>query len=98
MIRIKLYLNSFIFLELISPLQRSKLKDRRSYKLFAVEYHHGDKANGGHYITDVYHPGIIGWVRYNDANVTIVGNPQVTKLDDKKLTPYLLYYRRVDLI
>ncbi|CAF0796641.1 unnamed protein product [Brachionus calyciflorus] len=85
--------------ELISSGQRSKLKDKRNkYKLFAVEYHYGDKATGGHYITDVYHPGIISWVRYDDANVKICNNYQVLKSDDKKLVPYLLYYRRADLI
>jgi len=86
-------------IELISPNQRSKLRDKkRNYKLFAVEYHQGDKANGGHYITDVYHPGIIGWVRYDDATVKVINNAQVLKSEDKKLIPYLLYYRRADLI
>lgn len=86
--------------ELIAAHQRSKLKDKekRSYKLFAVEYHHGERATGGHYITDVYHPGIVGWVRYDDASVRVVSNAQVLKSDDKKLVPYLLYYRRCDLI
>lgn len=86
--------------ELIASNQRSKLKEKekRSYKLFAVEYHHGERATGGHYITDVYHPGIVGWVRYDDASVRVVSNAQVLKSDDKKLIPYLLYYRRCDLI
>jgi ubiquitin carboxyl-terminal hydrolase 10 len=86
--------------ELISPNQRSKLskEKKRSYKLFAVEYHQGERANGGHYITDVYHPGIIGWVRYDDANVKVVSNSDVLKSDNKKKIPYLLYYRRADLI
>jgi ubiquitin carboxyl-terminal hydrolase 10 len=85
--------------ELITPNQRSKLREKkRNYKLFAVEYHYGDKATGGHYITDVYHPGIVGWVRYDDAKVKVVNNAQVLKSDDKKLVPYLLYYRRSDFI
>ena len=58
----------------------------------------GDIASGGHYITDVYHPGIIAWVRFDDANVKIINTNQVLKTDDKKLIPYLLYYRRADLI
>jgi ubiquitin carboxyl-terminal hydrolase 10 len=91
--------NCSFYLELISPAQRSKLKEnKRKYKLFAVEYHHGDKATGGHYITDVYHPGIINWVRFNDATVQVVNNAQVLKSEDRKLIPYLLYYRRADLI
>ena len=97
--RIEFSIDLEINKELISPAQRSKLKEnKRKYKLFAVEYHHGDKANGGHYITDVYHPGVVGWVRYNDATVQSVNNAQVLKSDDKKLVPYLLYYRRADLI
>jgi len=93
------FIKIFPNIELISPNQRSKLRDKkRNYKLFAVEYHQGDKANGGHYITDVYHPGIIGWVRYDDANVKVINNAQVLKSEDKKLIPYLLYYRRADLI
>ena len=97
--RIEFQIDLEINKELISSGQRSKLKDKRSkYKLFAVEYHYGDKATGGHYITDVYHPGIVGWVRYDDANVRICNNQQVLRSDDKKLVPYLLYYRRADLI
>ena len=93
-----LFLNK-LFIELLAPNQRSKLREkRRSYKLFAVEYHHGEKATDGHYITDVYHPGIVGWVRYDDAKVKVVNNAQVLKSDDKKLVPYLLYYRRSDYI
>ncbi len=65
---------------------------------FLVEYHYGDKATGGHYITDVYHPGIIGWVRYDDANVKVISNLDVLKSSERKLVPYLLYYRRSDLI
>lgn len=97
--RIEFQIDLEISKELISSGQRSKIKDKRNkYKLFAVEYHYGDKATGGHYITDVYHPGIISWVRYDDANVRICNNQQVLKSDDKKLVPYLLYYRRADLI
>ena len=95
----ELWLNVLTYLDLITPNQRSKLKEKkRTYKLFSVEYHYGDKATGGHYITDVYHPGIIGWVRFDDAKVKVVNNLQVLKSEDKKLTPYLLYYRRADYI
>lgn len=97
--RIEFQIDLEINKELIAPNQRSKLREkRRSYKLFAVEYHHGEKATDGHYITDVYHPGIVGWVRYDDAKVKVVNNAQVLKSDDKKLVPYLLYYRRSDYI
>lgn len=98
--RVEFQIDLEISRDLIASTQRSKLreKEKRSYKLFAVEYHHGERASGGHYITDVYHPGIVGWVRYDDAQVRVVSNAQVLKSDDKKLIPYLLYYRRCDLI
>lgn len=97
--RIEFQIDLEINKDLITPNQRSKLREKkRSYKLFAVEYHHGDKATGGHYITDVYHPGIVGWVRYDDSSVKVVNNAQVLKSEDRKLTPYLLYYRRTDYI
>jgi len=63
--------------------------------LFAVEYHQGDHATKGHYITDVFHPGLQGWLRFDDSNVQIVTSNQVvnpTQAD--RLTPYLLFYRR----
>jgi ubiquitin carboxyl-terminal hydrolase 10 len=62
-----------------------------------VEYHQGEKATGGHYITDVYHPGIVNWVRYNDATVHTVTTANLLRGEDRKLVPYLLYYRRADL-
>lgn len=97
--RIEFQIDLEINKELIAPNQRSKFREKkRTYKLFAVEYHHGDRATGGHYITDVYHPGIIGWVRYDDSKVRVVNNSHVLKSDDKKLVPYLLYYRRADYI
>ena len=66
------------------------------YKLFAVEYHQGDQASKGHYITDVFHPGLQGWLRFDDANVHVVTSSQVINSTAEKLTPYLLFYRRGD--
>jgi ubiquitin carboxyl-terminal hydrolase 10 len=64
------------------------------YKLFAVEYHQGDHATKGHYITDVFHPGLQGWLRFDDGNVQVVSSTQVINPTADKLTPYLLFYRR----
>jgi ubiquitin carboxyl-terminal hydrolase 10 len=64
------------------------------YKLFAVEYHQGDHATKGHYISDVFHPGLQGWVRFDDGNVHVVTSNQVINPTADKLTPYLLFYRR----
>lgn len=66
------------------------------YKLFAVEYHRGDRSTDGHYITDVFHPGLQGWLRYDDANVHVISSSQVMNSSAEKLTPYLLFYRRGD--
>ena len=71
-----------------------KQSDR--YKLFAVEHHQGDQATKGHYITDVFHPGLQGWLRYDDGNVHVVTSSQVINSTAEKLTPYLRFYRRGD--
>lgn len=66
------------------------------YKLFAVEYHTGDSSRTGHYFSDVFHPGLQGWIRYNDSNVQVVTSSQVINSSNEKYTPYLLFYRRGD--
>lgn len=73
---------------------KKQIYDR--YKLFAVEYHQGDHAVKGHYITDVFHPGLQGWLRCDDSNVYVVPSSQVISPSADKLTPYLLFYRRGD--
>lgn len=75
-------------------LTESSKKQSDRYKLFAVEYHQGEHASKGHYITDVFHPGLQGWIRYDDANVHVVTSSQVINSNVEKLTPYLLFYRR----
>ena len=77
-------------------LAESAKKQSERYKLFAVEYHQGDQVSQGHYITDVFHPGLQGWIRYDDANVHVVTSSQVINSNAEKLTPYLLFYRRGD--
>ncbi|XP_065211966.1 ubiquitin carboxyl-terminal hydrolase 10-like isoform X2 [Planococcus citri] len=69
----------------------------RQYKLFAVVYHDGNEATKGHYITDVFHIGYGGWVRYDDARVWTVSENDVLRPDLPRV-PYLLYYRRCDTI
>ncbi|CAH1779744.1 unnamed protein product [Owenia fusiformis] len=70
---------------------------QRSYKLFAVVNHHGTKAVGGHYTTDIYHNAINSWIRCDDSEVKGVNLSQVLKFQPPKV-PYLVYYRRCDLI
>uniref|UniRef100_A0A8C1YBY9 Ubiquitin carboxyl-terminal hydrolase n=1 Tax=Cyprinus carpio TaxID=7962 RepID=A0A8C1YBY9_CYPCA len=84
--------------DLLSPGVRGKtLKGQRTYRLFAVVYHHGNSATGGHYTTDVFHIGLNGWLRIDDQAVKIINQHQVVKQTAER-TAYLLYYRRVDLM
>ncbi|XP_022084105.1 ubiquitin carboxyl-terminal hydrolase 10-like [Acanthaster planci] len=84
--------------ELLSPNIRSKVVfAQRTYKLFAVVYHTGKEASGGHYITDVFHAASNSWLRLDDSVVKPLRTHQVTK-PLAAYTPYLLFYRRRDLI
>ncbi|KAG9352503.1 hypothetical protein JZ751_020917 [Albula glossodonta] len=84
--------------DLLSPGVRSKIfKGQRTYRLFAVVYHHGNSATGGHYTTDVFHIGLNGWLRIDDQVVKVITQYQVVKQTAER-TAYLLYYRRVDLL
>lgn len=82
--------------DFLSPTARSKLnQQQRSYKLFAVVYHHGKTSTGGHYTTSVFHPGINGWVNSDDSTIKTVFVRDVLKYTPQRV-PYLLYYRRLD--
>ncbi|XP_072135991.1 ubiquitin carboxyl-terminal hydrolase 10 isoform X1 [Mobula birostris] len=84
--------------DLLSPGVKSKIsKVQRTYRLFAVVYHHGNSATGGHYTTDVFHIGLNGWLRIDDQIVKVINQYQVVKPSPER-TAYLLYYRRVDLL
>lgn len=84
--------------DLLSPGVRSKtMKGQRTYRLFAVVYHHGNSATGGHYTTDVFHIGLNGWLRIDDQVVKVINQYHVVKQTAER-TAYLLYYRRVDLL
>jgi ubiquitin carboxyl-terminal hydrolase 10 len=83
--------------DLLSPNVRNKLQlHQGSYKLFAVVYHHGKKATGGHYTTAVFHPAINNWITMDDSLVKHVSVRTVLKNIPGRV-PYLLYYRRVDM-
>ncbi|XP_048886082.1 ubiquitin carboxyl-terminal hydrolase 10 isoform X2 [Brienomyrus brachyistius] len=84
--------------DLLSPGVRNKIfKGQRTYRLFAVVYHHGNSATGGHYTTDVFHIGLNGWLRIDDQAVEVIGQYHVLKQSVER-TAYLLYYRRLDLL
>lgn len=83
--------------DILSHSIRTKMPNR--YKLFAVVYHHGKSATGGHYTTDIYHIGLNGWIHMDDQNVHKVplGRDETFKYVPNRV-PYLLYYRRCDLL
>lgn len=60
-------------------------------------YHDGKEAYIGHYITDAFHVGYGGWVRYDDSTVRGVPESHVLRPRAPRM-PYLLYYRRCDTI
>ncbi|XP_046359838.1 ubiquitin carboxyl-terminal hydrolase 10-like [Haliotis rufescens] len=83
--------------DLLSSTAKAKIQHtHRSYKLFAVVFHHGKNSTGGHYTTDVFHPGISSWVHIDDARIQAVQVGSVLKYTAPRM-PYLLYYRRTDL-
>ncbi|KAK7869965.1 hypothetical protein R5R35_013739 [Gryllus longicercus] len=82
--------------KLMSSSNKYNLKQKQ-YKLFAVVYHDGKEATKGHYITDVYHVGYGGWVRYDDSSVKAIQETHMLHPRGSRV-PYLLYYRRCDTI
>ncbi|CAD1479173.1 unnamed protein product, partial [Heterotrigona itama] len=82
----------------LSPNAIKKLNPKQKhYKLFAVTYHDGKEATKGHYVTDAFHVGYGGWVRYDDSSLKGVSESNVLKPTPPRV-PYLLYYRRCDTI
>lgn len=82
----------------LSPNAIKKLNPKQKhYKLFAVTYHDGKEATKGHYVTDAFHVGYGGWVRYDDSSLKGISESNVLKPTPPRV-PYLLYYRRCDTI
>jgi ubiquitin carboxyl-terminal hydrolase 10 len=82
--------------EIVSINSRNKYQSKkRQYKLFSVVYHNGTEATKGHYVTDVYHTGLAGWLRYDDSMVKAV-NESLVLNHFANSVPYILCYRRCD--
>jgi len=80
--------------DILSPGLKSRtLPNTRNYKLFAVVYHHGKNAAGGHYTACVHHGNPFGWVRFDDNLIKPVPVTQVLKHQQGRV-PYLLFYER----
>jgi len=84
--------------ELLAPAIKNKLSlPQRSYRLWAVVYHHGKFATGGHYTCDVCHPVCGGWIRMDDSILKPVSEETVLRhTQTANKVAYLLFYRRVD--
>ncbi|XP_046837545.1 ubiquitin carboxyl-terminal hydrolase 10 isoform X1 [Vespa crabro] len=82
----------------LSPNIWKKLNSKqKQYKLFAVTYHVGKETTKGHYVTDAFHVGYGGWVRYDDNSLQGISENDVLNPAPPSV-PYLLYYRRCDTI
>lgn len=71
----------------------AKASAERNYKLFAIVFHHGAHAAGGHYSAVVYHPYIQCWINCDDDKVTSVDDKSVMKHIPGR-SAYLLFYTR----
>ncbi|TPX57957.1 hypothetical protein PhCBS80983_g03456 [Powellomyces hirtus] len=76
--------------EIMSPSVRQKAQQQ--YRLFAVVYHHGRLAAGGHYTCDVQRQ-TGEWIRMDDAAMAVV-SPQDVLQEKKDRAAYMLFYCR----
>lgn len=84
----------------VSSLQHMAHSVSRS---FAVLYHHGQSASGGHYTLDVLHPNRdlsnrprAAWIRIDDELVSDIRVDDVFGVSDRDdRCAYLLFYRRI---
>ena len=81
----------------LSPNSRGRYQaKKRQYKLFAVVNHSGSEATKGHYVTNVYHSGLAGWLNYDDGLIKAVAERDVLHQHTTNSVPYILWYRRGD--
>ena len=79
--------------DLLSKTSRKYSLTQRTYKLFAVVCHHGERATGGHYTADVFHSGLSSWLRMNDQNIQNIYECEVTGHNPTR-SPYILFYQK----
>ncbi|PLW26150.1 hypothetical protein PCASD_23546 [Puccinia coronata f. sp. avenae] len=64
----------------MSPAHRSSQNSadgQIKFKLFAVVYHHGPHASGGHYTVLIRQPLIDSWIYIDDTQITSIVNPDL---------------------
>jgi len=84
--------------DVLSPNQRGPSSPR--YRLYAVIYHHGKFASGGHYTIDLLRQDHSEWLRIDDTQIDVVAESDVvlmspSTITDKDRTAYLLFYQRI---
>ncbi|KAJ3415974.1 hypothetical protein HDV05_003571 [Chytridiales sp. JEL 0842] len=77
--------------EYISPASRSQ-HQHLEYRLFAVVYHHGRFATGGHYTCDVLRQNE-EWMHIDDDVIEMIPESEVIK-DHEDREPYMLFFAR----
>ena len=82
-----------LVLNLPAELFNSDQDNGTAYQLYAVSYHHGKTATGGHYTCDVLH-ATGEWLRIDDTKVTKV-SPQKVVEEKADRVAYLLFYRKL---
>jgi len=84
--------------DVLSPNQRAASLPR--YRLYAVIYHHGKFASGGHYTIDLLRQDHSEWLRIDDTQIDVVAESEVvltspSTITDQDKTAYLLFYQRI---
>ncbi|KAJ3040198.1 hypothetical protein HDV00_011295 [Rhizophlyctis rosea] len=76
--------------DLLSPAARQTIGSNLTYRLFAVVYHHGKLAAGGHYTCDVWRASD-EWMHFDDDVVTVAREEDVLREAEGR-QPYMLFY------
>ncbi|KAG4302317.1 hypothetical protein PCANB_001425 [Pneumocystis canis] len=79
----------------MSPHRRSEKNTK--FVLFAVVYHHGMSASGGHYTVDLLRQDMRSWIRIDDTHISHILSEHVIPSSDESPNrfAYLLFYLRL---
>ncbi|KAG4302211.1 hypothetical protein PCK1_001483 [Pneumocystis canis] len=80
----------------MSPHRRSEKNTK--FVLFAVVYHHGMSASGGHYTVDLLRQDMQSWIRIDDTHISHIFSEHVVPSSDEESPnrfAYLLFYLRL---
>lgn len=66
---------------------------QETFKLFAVIYHHGKHASGGHYTTHIK-SSVLGWLHFDDTTIKYE-NSSLVLHNRNQVDTYLLFYQRI---